>query len=68
MRLRQIALVGADLEVARADITAVLTKSGLSLDKIPQFMSLLIDFLKQKLGSDLFATVASKLPDLLGKK
>ena len=24
MRLRQIALVGADLEVARADITAVL--------------------------------------------
>ena len=51
-----------------ADITAALKKSGLSLDKVPQFMSLLIDFLKQKLGSDLFSAVASKLPDLLGQK
>lgn len=51
-----------------ADITAALTKSGLSLDKAPQFMSILIDFLKQKLGNDLFATVAAKLPDMLGKK
>ena len=51
-----------------ADITAALTKSGLSLDKAPQFISLLVGFLKDKLGSDLFASVAAKLPDLLGKK
>ncbi len=51
-----------------ADITAALSKSGLSLDKIPQFLTLLIGFLKDKLGSDLFASVAAKLPDLLGKK
>ena len=51
-----------------ADIAATLSKSGLSADKIPQFMTMLIEFLKQKLGNDLFATVAAKLPDLLGKK
>ena len=51
-----------------ADITAALSKSGLSLDKIPQFLSLLVGFLKDKLGSDLFASVAAKLPELLGKK
>ena len=51
-----------------ADITAALSKSGLSLDKIPQFLSLLVGFLKDKLGSDLFAAVAAKLPELLGKK
>ena len=51
-----------------ADITAALSKSGLSLDKIPQFLSLLVGFLKDKLGNDLFASVAAKLPELLGKK
>ena len=51
-----------------ADLTGALTKSGLSVDKIPQFMSMLIEFIKQKLGNDLFATIAAKLPDLLVKK
>ena len=51
-----------------AEITAALTKSGLSVEKIPQFMTLLIDFLKDKLGNDLFATLAAKLPELLGRK
>jgi|688.fasta_scaffold1273294_1 uncharacterized protein (DUF2267 family) len=51
---------------AVADITAALTKSGLSLDKIPQYLSMLIEFLKAKLGNELFASVAAKLPDLLG--
>ena len=51
-----------------AEIAATLAKSGLSADKIPQFMTMLIEFLKQKLGNDLFATVATKLPDLLGRK
>ena len=51
-----------------AEVTAALTKSGLSIEKIPQFMTLLIDFLKDKLGNDLFATLAAKLPELLGRK
>ncbi len=51
-----------------ADIISALTKSGLSADKIPQYLSLLVDFLKEQLGSDLFAKVAAKLPELLGQK
>jgi len=50
-----------------ADITAALTKSGISLDKIPQYLTMLMDFLKSKLGNELFASVAAKLPELLGK-
>lgn len=49
-----------------ADISAILTKHGLSVDKIPQYLALLIDFLKARLGNDLFAKVAAKLPELLG--
>lgn len=52
---------------AIAEVTATLTKHGLSVDKIPQYLSLLIEFLKAKLGNDLFAKVAAKLPELLGK-
>jgi len=51
-----------------ADIAAILNKSGLSLEKLPQFLSLVSEFLKNKLGKELFAVVLSKLPDLLGKK
>jgi hypothetical protein len=51
-----------------AEITSTLTKAGLSIDKIPQYLSMLVDFLKNKLGNDLFASVAAKLPELLGKK
>jgi len=38
-----------------ADITAALTKAGISLNKIPQYLTMLIDFLKNKLGNELFA-------------
>ena len=38
------------------------------IQEIPQFLSFLVAFLKEKLGSELFASVAAKLPDLLGKK
>ncbi len=50
-----------------AEVTATLAKHGLSVDKIPQYLSMLIEFLKAKLGNDLFAKVAAKLPELLGK-
>ena len=50
-----------------AELTAALTKYGISVDKIPQYLSMLVEFLKAKLGNDLFAKVAAKLPDLLGK-
>lgn len=52
---------------AIADVTAALTKHGLSVDKIPQYLAMLVEFLKNKLGNDLFAKVAAKLPELLGK-
>jgi len=52
---------------AVAEVTATLSKHGLSVDKIPQYLSMLIEFLKAKLGNDLFAKVAAKLPELLGK-
>lgn len=51
-----------------ADILSALTKSGLSAEKIPQYLSLLVGFLKEKLGSDLFAKVVAKLPELMGQK
>lgn len=51
-----------------ADILSALTKSGLSPEKIPQYLSLLVGFLKEKLGSDLFAKVVAKLPELMGQK
>ena len=50
-----------------ADVTAALTKAGISVDKIPQYLKMLIDFLKSKLGNDLFAKLAAKLPELLGQ-
>lgn len=50
-----------------ADITSALSKHGLSVDKIPQYLAMLIEFLKTKLGNDLFASLAAKLPSLLGK-
>ncbi|MFN9721466.1 MAG: DUF2780 domain-containing protein [Planctomycetota bacterium] len=49
-----------------AEISAILTKHGLSVEKIPQYLALLINFLKSRLGDDLFAKVAAKLPELLG--
>lgn len=35
-----------------AGIISALTRSGLSADKIPQYSTLLVGFLKEKLGSD----------------
>ena len=52
---------------AIADVTSALTKHGLAVEKIPQYLSLLIEFLKGKLGNELFARVAAKLPELLGR-
>ncbi len=37
------------------------------IQMITQYLSMLIEFLKAKLGNELFASVAAKLPDLLGK-
>ena len=50
-----------------ADVTAALTKAGVSVDKIPQYLKMLVDFLKSKLGNELFAKLAAKLPELLGQ-
>ena len=49
-----------------ASIMKILSDAGISLDQATQFLSTMVGFLKDKLGSDLFATVAKSLPDLLG--
>lgn len=49
-----------------ASIMKILSDAGISLEQGTQFLSTLVGFLKDKLGSDLFGTVAKNLPDLLG--
>ena len=51
-----------------AAIAGVLAKSGISLEKSADFMKLLVDFLKQKLGSQTFEVLMAKLPELLGAR
>lgn len=48
------------------DIMKSLADSGIGLDKAGGFLSALVAFLKEKLGDDMFGTLATKLPDLLG--
>lgn len=43
---------------------SALTKSGLSLDKIGDFASLFIQFIKPKLGADLLGRLVKKVPGL----
>ena len=49
-----------------ATIASILSKSGVSLDQSGQFVSMLVGFLKGKLGDDTFSKLASSLPDLIG--
>lgn len=49
-----------------AGVAKIVGDSGIGLDKAGGFLAALISFLKEKLGDDMFATLASKLPDLLG--
>ena len=49
-----------------ATIASILAKSGVSLDQSGQFVSMLVGFLKAKLGEDTFSSLASSLPDLIG--
>lgn len=51
---------------AKAGIAGAISNSGIGLDKVPGFLSTLVSFLKEKLGDDMFASLASKLPDLFG--
>lgn len=43
---------------------SALSKSGLSLDKLGDFASLFMNFIKPKLGADLLGRLASKVPGL----
>ena len=49
-----------------ATIASILASSGISLDKSGQFVSLLVGFLKGKLGQETFTKLAASLPDLIG--
>ncbi len=46
------------------NIASMLAKSGLSLDKAGSFVSMFLDFVKEKLGDDLFNKLKAALPDL----
>jgi hypothetical protein len=47
-------------------IMKALADAGIGLDKAGGFLSALVTFLKEKLGDEMFGTLAAKLPDLLG--
>ncbi|MEZ6124211.1 MAG: DUF2780 domain-containing protein [Planctomycetaceae bacterium] len=59
-------LLGGGSKGGLGELAAMLSKSGLGLTQVTGFMNTVIAFLKEKLGSDLFATVAAKLPELMG--
>lgn len=48
------------------NIVKIFSDAGIGLDQATAFLSKLVEFLKDKLGGDLFSTVASNLPDLIG--
>ncbi|MEZ6063302.1 MAG: DUF2780 domain-containing protein [Planctomycetaceae bacterium] len=48
-----------------AGITKAIGDSGIGLDKASGFLSLLVNFLKEKLGDDMFSKLAAKLPGLI---
>ncbi len=49
-----------------AGVAKALSDSGIGLDKAGGFLARLVAFLKEKLGDDMFATIASKVPGLGG--
>lgn len=49
-----------------AGIAKILGGSGIGLDKAGGFLTTLMAFLKDKLGDEMFGSIASKLPDLFG--
>ena len=59
-------LMGGGKAGGAAEVAGLLGSSGIGMDKIPGFLSMLVGFLKEKLGDDMFGSMASKLPDLFG--
>jgi len=47
-----------------AGVAAAIAASGISMDKVGDFLTLLINFIKDKLSNDAFSELAAKLPDL----
>lgn len=57
-------LMGGDSGIG--GVAQALGNAGIGLDKAGGFLSALVEFLKGKLGDDLFGKIAGQLPDLLG--
>jgi len=49
-----------------AGMAAAIASSGIGVDKAGSFLTLFINFIKDKLGADGFSELSSKIPDLLG--
>lgn len=48
------------------EVAGMLSKAGISPDKIPGFLKMFVDFLKSKLSPDLLKSIAAKVPGLGG--
>lgn len=59
-------LLGGGGDSATAGAAKAIGDAGIGMDKIPGFLSTLMSFLKEKLGDDMFSTIASKLPGMFG--
>ncbi|MCA9036557.1 MAG: DUF2780 domain-containing protein [Planctomycetaceae bacterium] len=51
-----------------ATIASILSKSGIGLENSSKFISMLMNFLRDKLGDDTFSALAAKLPELAADK
>lgn len=61
-------LLGGGKSSGMAGMATALVGSGLGLDKIGDFVSMLMGYLKEKLGDDTFQSVLSAIPGLDGSK
>lgn len=61
-------LLGGGKNSGMAGMATALAGSGLGLDKIGDFVSMLMGFLKEKLGDETFQSVVSAIPGLDGSK
>ncbi|MEP3479699.1 MAG: DUF2780 domain-containing protein [Fuerstiella sp.] len=61
-------LLGGGKKSGMAGMAAALAGSGLGLDKIGDFVSMLMGFLKDKLGDETFQSVVSAIPGMDGSQ
>lgn len=61
-------LLGGGKKSGMTGMAVALAGSGLGLDKIGDFVSMLMGFMKEKLGDEMFQSVVSAIPGMDGLK